>query len=209
MSGIATSGRVQAGGCYQIIKKSLGNEFGGVVGILLFLSNTFGVAMYMLGFVEALQDAFPAITISESQTNDNRVLGAITLGTLAVIVYLGISYISKFAVLFLTGVILAIFSIFLGTLTHTGDPDYNPEWDAVTNPDVSDKGLVGLTWENFSENTKAKYTDGNSFASMLALFFPAVTDPLAGSNLSGDLKDAARSIPPGTLAAVAFTSTIF
>jgi len=209
MSGIATSGRVQAGGCYQIIKKSLGPEFGGVVGILLFLSNTFGVAMYMLGFVEALQDAFPAITISESQTNDNRVLGAITLGTLAIIVYLGISYISKFAVLFLTGVVLAIFSIFLGTLTHTGNPDYNPEWDAVTNPDVSDKGLVGLTWENFSENTKSDYTDGNSFASMLALFFPAVTDPLAGSNLSGDLKDAARSIPPGTLAAVAFTSTIF
>jgi amino acid transporter len=36
-------------------QKSLGMEFGGVVGILLFLSNNFGVAMYVLGFVEALQ----------------------------------------------------------------------------------------------------------------------------------------------------------
>jgi|AntRauMFilla1563_2_1112583.scaffolds.fasta_scaffold65750_1 hypothetical protein len=49
----------------------------------------------------------------------------------------------------------------------------------------------------------------NSFSTLLALFFPAVTDPLAGSNLSGDLKNAAKSIPPGTLAAVAFTSFIF
>jgi len=208
MSGIATSGRVSSGGCYQIIKKSLGPEFGGVVGLLLFMSNTFGVAMYMLGFVEALQDAFPALSFGDNQSNDNRILGAITLGVLGVIVYLGMTYISKVAFFFFFGVLLAIFSIFLGTFVHTADPDFNPEW-SLSNPNVTDAGLVGLTWENFSENLKPDYSDGNSFSTLLALFFPAVTDPLAGSNLSGDLKNAAKSIPPGTLAAVAFTSFIF
>lgn len=45
--------------CVAREQKSLGEEFGGVVGILLFLSNNFGVAMYVLGFVEALQVCAP------------------------------------------------------------------------------------------------------------------------------------------------------
>ncbi|KAG8179640.1 hypothetical protein JTE90_007370 [Oedothorax gibbosus] len=48
-----------------------------------------------------------------------------------------------------------------------------------------------------------------SFTVLLAIFFPSCTGILAGSNRSGDLADAQRSIPAGTLAAHLTTSFIY
>lgn len=48
-----------------------------------------------------------------------------------------------------------------------------------------------------------------SFTVLLAIFFPSVTGIMAGSNRSGDLADAQRSIPKGTIGAVLTTSFIY
>ncbi|KAI8519945.1 hypothetical protein Bbelb_032020 [Branchiostoma belcheri] len=47
-----------------------------------------------------------------------------------------------------------------------------------------------------------------TFTILLGIFFPSVTGIMAGSNRSGDLKDAQYSIPRGTIGAIATTSTI-
>eukprot|EP00795_Rhopilema_esculentum_P001802 gene1802-16289_t len=48
----------------------------------------------------------------------------------------------------------------------------------------------------------------SSFTILLAIFFPSVTGIMAGSNRSGNLKDAQKSIPMGTIAAIATTSFV-
>ena len=47
------------------------------------------------------------------------------------------------------------------------------------------------------------------FRFALALFFPSVTGIMAGSNRSGDLRDAQSSIPRGTIAATLVTSLLY
>ncbi|XP_041095486.1 solute carrier family 12 member 6-like isoform X1 [Polyodon spathula] len=48
-----------------------------------------------------------------------------------------------------------------------------------------------------------------SFTLLVGIFFPSVTGIMAGSNRSGDLKDAQKSIPLGTILAILTTSLVY
>ena len=70
---------------------------------------------------------------------------------------------------------------------------------------------AGLAFDvgHLSRNLSPHYATGQDFFTMFALFFPAVTGIMAGANMSGDLRDPAKSIPRGTLAAVAVTTVVY
>ena len=58
-------------------------------------------------------------------------------------------------------------------------------------------------------NLQPAYQPGSGFYAMFALFFPAATGIMAGANMSGDLRDPGRSIPKGTLLAIAVTAAVY
>ncbi|RME21515.1 MAG: Na-K-Cl cotransporter [Deltaproteobacteria bacterium] len=61
--------------------------------------------------------------------------------------------------------------------------------------------FAGVHWGSLKVELSGPWIEGD-FWQVFAVFFPAVTGILAGVGLSGDLKDPARSIPRGVLAAV-------
>ena len=83
LSAIATNTRVRGGGAYFLISRSLGVSFGGSIGVVFFLAQAVSVAMYVVGFTEALLSTFPDIGIS------TRVIASIVNLLVFVCVYIG------------------------------------------------------------------------------------------------------------------------
>ena len=59
------------------------------------------------------------------------------------------------------------------------------------------------------ENLYPDFSSGENFFTVFTIFFPATTGILAGSNISGDLKNPSVAIPKGTFTAIGITSLVY
>ncbi|KAI2653754.1 Solute carrier family 12 member 7 [Labeo rohita] len=295
MSAIATNGVVPAGGSYYMISRSLGPEFGGAVGLCFYLGTTFAGAMYILGTIEILLTYIvPSAAIfkaeekadeADAMLNNMRVYGTCCLTLMALVVFVGVKYVNKLALVFLACVVLSILAIYAGVIKTIFEPPVFPvcllgnrtlqnhDFDKCMKTEIIDnvtvttklwslfckgpelnascneyftlnnvteiQGIPGLTSGVISENMWGKYgpsgmlvekdipsvpasdtsqdkympyvvNDITAFFTLLVgIYFPSVTGIMAGSNRSGDLRDAQRSIPIGTILAIATTTVIY
>ncbi|KAM4875787.1 solute carrier family 12 member 7 [Thomomys bottae] len=297
MSAIATNGVVPAGGSYYMISRSLGPEFGGAVGLCFYLGTTFAGAMYILGTIEifltyispsaALFQAEAAGGEGAAMLHNMRVYGSCTLALMAVVVFVGVKYVNKLALVFLACVVLSILAIYAGviktafappdvpvcllgnrTLSRRHFGDACAKVHVVSNGTVATalwglfcngtgsratcdeyfvqnnvteiQGIPGVASGVFLDNLWGTYSDKGAFVEkkgmpsvpvaeeglprgppyvltdlmtyftlLVGIYFPSVTGIMAGSNRSGDLKDAQKSIPSGTILAIVTTSFIY
>lgn len=66
ISAIATNIRVKEGGLYYLISRSLGSEFGGSMGVQLFLAQAVGISFYVIAFAMAITSLFQMFSFTFS-----------------------------------------------------------------------------------------------------------------------------------------------
>lgn len=185
LSSIATNTRVQGGGAYFLISRSLGVEFGGAIGVVFFLAQAISVAMYVIGFSEAVIAAFPAAKLVVNGMDVSaQAVGTITNLVVFAMVMIGAGWAIKLQYGILAVLGLSLLSFFGGAPAH---------FDSA----------------RLAENLGSGFVGGDNVWVMFALFFPAVTGIMAGANMSGDLKDPAVSIPKGTIFSVLVTGIVY
>ncbi|XP_045079025.1 solute carrier family 12 member 5-like isoform X3 [Coregonus clupeaformis] len=298
MSAIATNGVVPAGGSYYMISRSLGPEFGGAVGICFYLGTTFAGAMYILGSIELLliyilpqaaifkMEGLEGAEAEAAMLNNMRVYGTIVLSFMATVVFVGVKYVNKLALLFLACVILSILAVYAGVIKTAIEPPDFPVCMLGNRPLISkgfdvcaktlesgngtvttklwkifcDTPFLNATCDEYFANNNVSFIQGipgvmsgilkenlfgnylekgdlvtkigvatvegpdetltNSnryvladitsfFTLLVGIYFPSVTGIMAGSNRSGDLRDAQKSIPIGTIMAITTTSIVY
>lgn len=190
ISSIATDKKVGAGGVYYVLSRSLGLPIGGALGMTLFTATALSIALYMVGFAEIFNEyigfgfelnSAGELVKGENMLNSYRITGSLGLLFLTVIAFISTSIAIKSQYFILTAIGLSLIAIFCGHSADTG-----PEVVAV----VAESDKVG-------------------FAALFAIFFPAVTGFTAGVAMSGDLKDPKRSIPVGTMGAIAVGLVVY
>lgn len=92
LSAVATNLKVKGGGDYYLISRTLGLEFGGAIGIVLFLAQAVSVAFYCIGFGEAVAASavFSAYGISP------QLIAAAAVAFLFVFAWMGADWATRF-----------------------------------------------------------------------------------------------------------------
>ncbi len=182
ISAISTNTPVKSGGPYFLISRSLGPGFGASIGLTYYVSQSLSVPFYVIGFTEAFVTVFPSFASAQLW------VGMIPLAALFTVAVVGANWAIRTQY-----VIMAILAISIVVI-------------------LTSAAVCGPTPEQFRANLHAQ--EGLNvnilvLATNFAIFFPAVTGFLAGVNMSGDLKDARKSIPRGTMIAIAVGFVIY
>uniref|UniRef100_A0A8C9S6W8 Solute carrier family 12 member 9 n=1 Tax=Scleropages formosus TaxID=113540 RepID=A0A8C9S6W8_SCLFO len=212
---ISTNGALDAGGAYYMISRALGPEFGGSIGIMFFFANVCGSALYVLGLVEAIISTFG---VSQDVPSGQHVLPtgywwSLLYATAILLVCLlvclvGAHIYARATFLIFIIVIVVLCTIFISFFAVAPRSIAVPSLNSSV---LSSANFTGFKLETLLGNLYADYsvdyTTGitMTFATVFAVMFNGCTGIMAGSNMSGDLKNPSYSIPRGTITAVIFT----
>jgi amino acid transporter len=113
LSAVATNLRVKRGGDYYLISRTLGHEFGGAIGLVLFLAQAISIGFYCIGFAEVMAGMLPAPLSAHP-----HIIAAIAAGLLFVFAWLGADWATRFQYVVMAVLAAALVSFFAGGLVR-------------------------------------------------------------------------------------------
>ncbi len=111
LAAISTNIDVKAGGDYYLISRTLGVEFGGAIGIVLFLAQSVSISFYAIGFGEAISDI-----VGWEAARAPQFIAAIAVAGLFLLAWLGADVASRFQFVVMALLVGALASIYVGTV---------------------------------------------------------------------------------------------
>lgn len=109
LSAVATNLRVKRGGDYYLISRTLGHEFGGAIGLVLFLAQAISIGFYCIGFAEVMASILPAPLDAHP-----HYIAAVAAGLLFVLAWLGADWATRFQYVVMAILAAALASFFAG-----------------------------------------------------------------------------------------------
>lgn len=180
-----------------MISRMLGPQFGGSIGLVFSVANAVAAAMYVVGFAETVRDLLKSSDVLiVDEFNDIRIIGCITIILLLGVTLVGMRWVMRTQIFLLIILIISMVNVVVGTFI-------GPQSAASES-----KGYVGYKSDAFKDNFGPGFK-GENFFSVFSVFFPAATGILAGVNISGDLKDAQKAVPRGTLLAILISTVVY
>jgi len=126
VSSIATDKKVEAGGTYYMISRSLGLPIGGTLGLALFVGLSFSVSLYLIGFAES----FLGFWGYEISITSIRIAGTAVLVVVTIITFISTSLAIKTQYFIMAAIGLSLVSIFAGS--HDLAPVVAPTIEAAS-----------------------------------------------------------------------------
>ncbi len=109
LSAIATNLKVKSGGDYYLISRTLGLEFGGAIGVVLFLAQSVSIAFYCIGFGEAM-----SVLLPDGGRWLPQIIAALAVSFLFIFAWLGADWATRFQYVVMSLLIVALISFFAG-----------------------------------------------------------------------------------------------
>ncbi len=125
LAAIATNMEVGGGGDYYLISRTLGIEFGGAIGIVLFLAQAVSIAFYAIGFGEAV-----AAIVGWQLEAGPQIIAGVAVLALFVLAWMGADAASRFQGLILVVLLVALVSIYAGAIAKFDGDLLAGSWNA-------------------------------------------------------------------------------
>ena len=177
---ISSNMPVRGGGAYFMVSRVLGAEFGGAIGITLFLAQVVSISFYLLGFAEAATKSFKILEPYFLYT------GLTAAAVLFLIARVGADWAIRTQYVIMAVLFSSIFMFLAGAYQSFSGVQFKANL--------------------YSANCPLGSSD---FWALFAIYFPSVTGFIAGINMSGDLENPGESMTKGTLYALLVATAVY